>query len=95
MYTLIKSGRPGYLFDELQFSQSRRLFNILVPAHRTAARASSFLFMVQFFGTACRQKSEEWVALISSWKVVCHICSVLRAVVVVIIMIIMLVFNNN
>jgi hypothetical protein len=39
---------------------------------------------VQSFGTACHQKSEEWVALVSSGKVVCHICSVLRAVVVVI-----------
>jgi hypothetical protein len=42
MFTLINSGRPGYLFDELQFGRSRRLFNIIVPAHRTAARASSF-----------------------------------------------------
>jgi hypothetical protein len=31
MYTMINSGRPGYLFDEL-----------IVPAHRPTTRASSF-----------------------------------------------------
>jgi hypothetical protein len=42
MYTMINSGRPGYLFDELLLGRSRHLFNIIVPAHRPTTRASSF-----------------------------------------------------
>jgi hypothetical protein len=98
MYTPIKSDRLGYLFDELQFGRSRRLFNIIVPSldeprYHLIAQLGLRLFFVQ--GAILWQKSEEWVALVSSGKVVCRIYSVLRAVVVVIIMIIILVFNNN
>jgi hypothetical protein len=39
---IIKSGGPRYLFDELRFGQSSRLFNLLVPAHSLNARACSF-----------------------------------------------------
>jgi hypothetical protein len=42
IYRLIGSGRPGYLFDGLQFGRSARLFNLIIPSHRTSARASSF-----------------------------------------------------
>jgi Reverse transcriptase (RNA-dependent DNA polymerase) len=42
MFRLIGSGRPGYLFDELQFGRSTRLFNLIIPSHRTTARSSSF-----------------------------------------------------
>jgi hypothetical protein len=38
LYRLIGSVRPKYLFDELQFGRSTRLFNLIVPT----ARASSF-----------------------------------------------------
>jgi hypothetical protein len=43
---IIKSGGPRYLFDELRFGQSSRLFNLLVPAHSLNARASSFFVQV-------------------------------------------------
>jgi hypothetical protein len=39
---IIKIGGPQYLFDELRFGQSSRLFNLLVPAHSLNARACSF-----------------------------------------------------
>jgi hypothetical protein len=42
MYRLIGSGRPGYLFDGLQFGRYARLFNLILPSPRTSARASSF-----------------------------------------------------
>jgi hypothetical protein len=42
MYRLIGSCRPGSLFDGLQFDWSTRLFNLVIPRHRTLARASSF-----------------------------------------------------
>jgi hypothetical protein len=42
LYRLIGSGRPGYLFDELQFGRSARLLNLIVLSHCTTARASSF-----------------------------------------------------
>jgi Reverse transcriptase (RNA-dependent DNA polymerase) len=42
MHKLIRTGGPRYLFEELQFGHSIRLFNLITPAHRTASRASSF-----------------------------------------------------
>jgi hypothetical protein len=42
MFKLIRTGGPRYLFDRIRFGQSSRLFNLITPAHRTAARASSF-----------------------------------------------------
>jgi hypothetical protein len=44
MYSLIGSGRSGYLFDRLQFSRSARLFNLIIRSHRTSARAFSLFF---------------------------------------------------
>jgi hypothetical protein len=41
MCRLIGSGRPRYLFDELQFGWSVRLLNLIIPSHRTSARAYS------------------------------------------------------
>jgi hypothetical protein len=38
MYRLLSSGRPGYLFDGLQFGRSV----LIIPSHRTSARAFSF-----------------------------------------------------
>jgi hypothetical protein len=38
----IRTGGRRYLFVRIQFGQSSRLFNLITPAHRTAARASSF-----------------------------------------------------
>jgi Reverse transcriptase (RNA-dependent DNA polymerase) len=42
MFRLIKSGSPSYLYDELQFGRSERIFGLLTPSHRSFARASSF-----------------------------------------------------
>jgi hypothetical protein len=39
---IIKNGGPRYLFDELRFGQSSRLFHLLVSAHSLNARACSF-----------------------------------------------------
>jgi hypothetical protein len=36
-YRLIHSCRPGYLFDELQFVRSARLFNLIDPSHRVSS----------------------------------------------------------
>jgi hypothetical protein len=42
IFKLIRTGGPRYLFDRIQFGQSSRLFKLITPEHRTAARASSF-----------------------------------------------------
>jgi hypothetical protein len=39
MHHLIGSGRPGYLFNGLQFGRSAWLFNLILPGYRTSARA--------------------------------------------------------
>jgi hypothetical protein len=48
---IIKSGGPRYLFDELRFGQSSRLFNLLIPALSLNAR-SLFVFqqIIETFG---------------------------------------------
>jgi hypothetical protein len=38
-----QDSQEWYLFDELGFGQSTRLFNLLVPTHSLNARACSFL----------------------------------------------------
>jgi hypothetical protein len=39
MFELIQTGGPRYLFEQIQFGQSSRLFNLITPAHMTAAKA--------------------------------------------------------
>jgi Reverse transcriptase (RNA-dependent DNA polymerase) len=42
MKNLIATATPSYLFDELEFGQSRRLHHLRAPAHRTTMRAKTF-----------------------------------------------------
>jgi hypothetical protein len=42
MNNIIKTGCPRYLFTELQFGQSRRLFNIIITVHRLSQMSTSF-----------------------------------------------------
>jgi hypothetical protein len=75
MYSLIGSGRSGNLLDGLQFSRSARLFNLIIPSHRTSARASSFFFQGAILWNglppAVRRERATWGGLRMS---VCLIC---------------------
>jgi hypothetical protein len=63
MYRLIGSGRPGYLFDGLQFGRSARFFNLIIPSHRTSARVSPFFVQgAILWNMVCHQRSEERAA---------------------------------
>jgi hypothetical protein len=75
---IIKSSGPWYLFDELRFGQSSRLFNLLVPAHSLNTRACSFYVQ----GTILCNDLPPAVQRGGAWGSVCHIWVNLRLTVI-------------
>jgi hypothetical protein len=76
MNNITKTGCPRYLFTELQFDQSRRLFNIIIPVHKSSQMSTSFIIQGSVpHGMVCHLMSRERGALRSLGKSVCHICA--------------------
>jgi hypothetical protein len=53
MYRLISSGRPGYLFDRLQFGRSARLSNLIMCVFILCSGCSA----VEWSATSCQMRN--------------------------------------
>jgi hypothetical protein len=74
MNNIIKTGCPPYLFSEIQFGESSRMFNIIIHFTDQIECLHRSSFKVQSCGMACHLMTRERGALRSLGKNVRHIC---------------------